>query len=94
MTRVLLSVRVIPRASKSAIAGRRGDALLVRLAAAPVEGAANEALVEFLARMLARPKRDVAIVSGHKSRDKRVSIEGLSESDLSARLSAILDDGR
>ena len=90
----VLSIRVIPRASRSAISGRRGDALVVRLAAPPVEGAANEALVDFLARTFGRPKRDVAIVSGHRSRDKRVSIEGLSEVDLSARLSAILNDVR
>lgn len=94
LTPVLLSVRVIPRASKSAITGKRGDALLVRLAAPPVEGAANEALVRFLARTFGRPLRDVTIVSGHKSRDKRVSIEGLSERDLSALLSAILNDVR
>jgi uncharacterized protein (TIGR00251 family) len=92
LTRVFLSIRVIPRAAKSAITGKRGDALLVRLAAPPVDGAANAALVEFVARAFGRPKRDVTIVSGHKSRDKRVSIDGLSEADLSARLSAILND--
>lgn len=89
---MILNIRVIPRASKSAIAGKRGDALLVRLAAPPVEGAANEALIDFLARTLGQPRRYVSIVSGHKSRDKRVSIEGISESDLGARLSAILND--
>ncbi len=85
-----LSIRVIPRASKSAIAGRRGDALLVRLAAPPVEGAANEALIELLSRAFGRPRRDITIVAGEKSRDKRVAIGGLSPSGLSARLSAIL----
>jgi uncharacterized protein (TIGR00251 family) len=89
---VILNIRVIPRASKSAIAGTRGDALLVRLAAPPVEGAANDALVEFLARTLGQPRRHVTIVSGHKSRDKRVSIEGIGDSDLTARISAILND--
>ena len=89
---MILDVRVIPRASKSAIAGKRGDALLVRLSAPPVDGAANEALVEFLARALGQPRRNVTIVSGHKSRDKRVSIEGISDSDLTSRLSAILND--
>jgi uncharacterized protein (TIGR00251 family) len=89
---VILNIRVIPRASKSAIAGKRGDALLVRLSAPPVEGAANDALVEFLAKAFGQPRRNVTLVSGHKSRDKRVSIEGISESDLTARLSAILND--
>lgn len=89
---MILSIRVIPRASKSAIAGKRGDALLVRLSAPPVEGAANEALTEFLAKAFGQPRRNVTLVSGHKSRDKRVSVEGISDSDLSARISAILND--
>lgn len=88
----LISIRVIPRASKSAIAGRRGDAILVRLAAPPVEGAANEELIEVLSKAFGRPRRDITIVSGHKSRDKRVSIEGISDTDAAARLSAILND--
>jgi uncharacterized protein (TIGR00251 family) len=89
-----LNVRVIPRSPKSAIGGTRGDAVLVRLAAPPVDGAANDALIEFLSKTLQCPRRAISIVSGQKSRDKRVSIEGLSEADLSARLSAILNAGR
>ena len=88
---MIIAVRVIPRSPKSAISGKRGDALLVRLAAPPVDGAANEALVEFLARTLERPRRDITIVAGQRSRDKRVSIEGLSDAELAARLSAILE---
>lgn len=91
---MILSVRVIPRASKSAISGRRGDAIVVRLSAPPVEGAANEALVELLARAFSVPRRQVSIVSGERSRDKRVSIEGLTEGDVEARLSAILNGER
>jgi uncharacterized protein (TIGR00251 family) len=82
---------VIPRASKSGISGRRGEAIVVRLAAPPVDGAANDALIEFLARTFARPRRDVTIISGEKSRDKRVSIEGITDAELSARLSDILN---
>ena len=91
---MVFTVRVIPRSSKSAITGRRGDAILIRLAAPPVEGAANDALVALLSKAFQRPRRDIAIVSGEKSRDKRVSIAGISETDLSARLSAILNDER
>ncbi len=69
---VILNVRVIPRASKNAVGGRRGDAIVIRLAAPPVEGAANEALVDYLAQLFERPRRDIEILSGHKSRDKRV----------------------
>lgn len=91
---MLVSVRVIPRASKSAVAGMRGEALVVRLSAPPVDGAANEALVVFLAKTFGRPRRDVSIVSGHTSRDKRVSIDGVSAAELAARISAILSPGR
>ena len=87
---MILSVRVIPRASKSAIAGRRGDALLVRLSAPPVDGAANAALIELLAKAFSIPRRQISIVSGETSRDKRVSLEGLTDGDVAARLSAIL----
>jgi uncharacterized protein (TIGR00251 family) len=87
-------LRVIPRAAKTGITGRRGDAIVVRLAAPPVEGAANDALIEFLADVFSRPRRDVTIVSGHKSRDKRVSIQGITDAEASARLSAILNDSR
>lgn len=91
---MILSVRVIPRSSKSKIDGRRGDALLVRLAAPPVDGAANEALVALLAREFQRAKRDITIVSGQSSRDKRIDISGLSEAEGAERLSAILNRGR
>ncbi len=89
---MILTIRVIPRASKSAITGRRGDAVVVRLAAPPVDGAANEALIEYLARVFDRPKRDVTILAGEKSRDKRVRIDGIGDADATARLSAILKD--
>jgi uncharacterized protein (TIGR00251 family) len=87
---VILAVRVIPRSPKSAIAGMRGASLLVRLKAPPVDGAANEALIVFLAKTFGRPRRHVSLVSGEKSRDKRVALEGLSEADFNARLSEIL----
>ncbi len=82
---------MVPRAPRSAITGTRGDAILVRLAAPPVDGAANDALIEFLAGTFDRPRRDVTILSGLKSRDKRVAIDGLSDDDFSTRLSAILN---
>ena len=87
---IALRVRVVPRAGRTAIGGRREDALLVRLAAAPVDGAANDALIEFLAKLFDRPQRDITIVSGHASRDKRVAIAGAAAADISARLADIL----
>jgi len=77
---------VIPRSPRSRVDGLRGDAVLVRLAAPPVEGAANEALVAFLADALELPRRSITIVSGEKSRDKRVRIDGLDEVTARARL--------
>jgi uncharacterized protein (TIGR00251 family) len=85
-TGVLISVRVIPRAGKSGIAGTRGDALLVRLQAPPVDGAANAELVEVLARALQVPKRAVEIVSGDRSRTKRVRVSGIDRATAGARL--------
>jgi len=80
----MVLVRVIPRASKTEIVGQRDGALVVRVAAPPVEGAANEALVEFLAKALGVPKRAVRIVAGERGRVKRVAVEGVSDDDVRA----------
>jgi uncharacterized protein (TIGR00251 family) len=77
---------VIPRSPRSRVDGLRGDAVLIRLAAPPVEGAANSALVAFLSAALGLPRRSITIVSGEKSRDKRVRIEGLDEAAARERL--------
>ena len=87
---VTLRVRVVPRAGRTAVAGIREDALLVRIAAAPVDGAANDALIAFLSELFDRPKRDIAVVAGHTSRDKRIAIAGTTEAALAAKLAAIL----
>ncbi len=81
-----LVVHVQPRAAKSEIAGRHGDAIKVRLQAPPVDGAANGELVRFLAETLGIPRRSVTIKSGLTSRRKTVEIEGLGAADLAARL--------
>lgn len=72
-----MNIRVIPRAHKTGLAGERDGALLVRLAAAPVEGAANAALIDFLADKLDLPRRNIRIVAGERSRQKRVAIAGM-----------------
>jgi uncharacterized protein len=64
--------------------------LTVRLAAAPVDGAANDALVDFLAETFGLSRRDVTILSGLSSRDKRIALAGLSETQVTARLNDIL----
>lgn len=73
----LIDVRVVPRAGRSGIAGVRDGALLVRLAAAPVDGAANAELIAVLAAALHLPKRSIEIVSGDHARSKRVQIAGM-----------------
>ena len=88
---MIVAVRVIPRSARSKIDGRRGDAILVRLAAPPVEGAANDALIELLSREFHIPKRQITIVSGAASRDKRVEITGVPDADIHAHLSDILN---
>lgn len=77
---------MIPRAPRTRIDGTRGGAILIRLAAPPVEGAANQALIAFLSDALDLPRRSISIVSGEKSRDKRVRIEGIEEPAARTRL--------
>lgn len=79
-----LRLRVIPRARKDEIAGERDGAVVVRLQAPPVEGAANKALLKFLAKQLGVRPGDLEIVSGQQSRDKIIRVEGLSQSEADA----------
>ena len=81
---VRLSVHVQPRASRSELAGWHGSALKVRLHAPPVDGAANDELVAFLASELGIAKRAVTIISGHSSRGKTVHLEGVSAARVQA----------
>ena len=82
----ILALKIIPRAGRTMLAGTRDGALLVRLAAAPVEGAANAALLTFLAERLQLPKSRLEIVAGEKSRAKRVKVKGMSAAAVTARL--------
>ena len=75
-------VRVQPRAAGSEIVGIHGDALKVRLAAPPVEGAANVALVELIAAALGVPRRSVRIVAGATSRGKVVEVDGVNVENI------------
>lgn len=80
------SVHVVPRASKNEIAGQMGNAIKVRLTAPPVEGKANEALIAFLAEQLGVHKSQVEIVAGETSRNKVISVLGLSPAEVEERL--------
>ncbi len=82
------AVRVHARAGKDAIKGEIGDALKLALAAPPVEGRANEACIEFLAKLLRVPRSSVTIAAGETSRNKVIRIAGLSAAAVAARLRA------
>ena len=72
---MIIEVRVIPRARKTEFGGERDGRMVVRLAAPPVEGAANAALIEFLATHFGVPRNRIRILSGERSRNKRVEIQ-------------------
>jgi len=86
---IQLTVRVIPRASRRGIAGVRDGALLVRLQSPPVEGAANEELLQLIAKTFRIAKGAVAIVAGEHSRLKRVSIEALDRTQFEGVLQSL-----
>ncbi len=83
---VIIAVKVVPRARRSEVAGPEGAWLKVRIAAPPVEGAANEALVAFLAGVLGLRTRDVSVQAGERSRLKRVRIQGLDAATVASHL--------
>lgn len=86
-SRLIVSVRVTPRARRNALAFE-DDILRAWLMAPPVEGAANAALLALLAQRLGLPKRAVTLVRGESSREKVVAIEGISAEELSRRLAS------
>ncbi len=81
-----IDVRVIPRAKKTELAGTRDGAILVRVSAPPVEGAANDAVIELFASLLRIPRGSIRIVGGAHDRRKRLSIEGVSAEQVRAAL--------
>ncbi len=80
----MLDVRVIPRAGRAGLADTRDDAVLVRLGSAPIDGAANAELIETLADAFGVPRRAVTILSGQRSRQKRVQIAGVDVAAVTA----------
>ena len=90
MAHTALAVYVVPRAKRTEFAGHYGDAVRVRLSAPPVDGAANDELVRFLAERLGVPRRAITIRSGASSRRKTVAITGLTREAITARLAAAL----
>jgi uncharacterized protein (TIGR00251 family) len=83
---VSFSVRVHPRAKKNAITGQVGGAIKVSLTAPPIDGRANEACIEFFAKLLKVPRSSVTIASGASSRNKVIRIAGLTAEQVRERL--------
>lgn len=84
----VIKVKVLPRSSRTEIAGGENDVYRVKLTDPPVEGRANKALIAFLAEKLGVPKRDIEIVSGKTGRLKTVRINGMSERAVATALKA------
>ena len=93
---LLLDIRVAPGAGKTVLGQVEPDAtglprLKIRIAAPPVEGAANNAVIAYVAKSLGLAKRDIALASGAKARSKTLALEGEAD-DLSARITAWIED--
>lgn len=89
-----VTVRVTPRAGRSAVTTYADGVLHVKLAAPPVEGAANDALVDLLADLFDTGRRSIRITSGLKSRLKRVEIHGLDQAAVDRRLAEAREGNR
>ena len=83
---VPFAIKVHPHARKNAITGELGDALKVSLTSPPVEGRANEACIDFFAKLLKVPRSSVTIASGQTSRNKVIRVAGLTAEQLRTRL--------
>jgi uncharacterized protein len=86
---VSFAVKVHPRAKKDAVTGEVGDALKVSLTAPPVEGRANQACIEFLAKFLNVPRSSITIAAGESGRRKVIRVTGISAAQLRQKFSAV-----
>jgi uncharacterized protein (TIGR00251 family) len=89
---VVVAVHVQPGAGRSAIVGRHGDALKVRVAAPPLENRANEAAIALIAAVLDVPARDIEVLSGARSRVKRLKVRGIDLETTVDRVERALED--
>jgi hypothetical protein len=86
----MLSVVVVPRAARSSLERQADGAIQVRVTAPPVDGAANAALLRYLADVLDVPRSGLEIIGGASSRRKRITVNGLTPDELETRLQAAL----
>ena len=85
-TGATFAVKVHPRAKKNTITGEVGDALKLSLTAPPADGKANDACIEFFAKLLNLPRSSVTIAAGQTSRNKVIRVMGLSAEEIKKRL--------
>ena len=89
---IVLRIHTQPGAGRSAVVGRHGDALKIRVAAPPVDGRANDAARALLADTLGVPEADVELTSGQSSRSKRFRLKGLDAEEADKRLRVALGE--
>ncbi|HVR24760.1 MAG TPA: DUF167 domain-containing protein [Candidatus Polarisedimenticolia bacterium] len=87
----LIAIKVHPRARKNAITGELGDALKVSLTSPPVDGRANQACIEFFAKLLKLPQSSVTIASGQTSRTKLLRVSGLAAEEVRKRIAMLFE---
>ena len=81
-----IKLKLIPRSSRNEILGKKGDFFRVKVTSPPIEGRANQALIELLSKSFNVPKRDIDIISGERSRIKQIRVHGLSFEDITSLL--------
>lgn len=89
-----LRIHVVPNAKTDKVIGKHGGAIKIKLRAPAVEGRANVALCKFLAEELEIPQRSIVLEHGHKSREKMIRVDGLSEEDMQRRLLLSAQSGK
>lgn len=89
-TSVSLSIHVQPKASRTRIVGLHGDAVKIGITSPPVDGKANAAVIQFIAKLFKIPRAAVTLASGEASRDKRLILAGISMAQAEAILQSLL----
>lgn len=77
-----ISVKVLPRSSRNMVVGVENGVLKIKVQAPPVEGAANEALIDFLSKILARPRNSIEVLKGQTSRHKLIRLKGMERTEV------------
>jgi len=84
---VRIRFQVVPQSSKTSLVGSHNGALKIKIAAPPVDGAANEELICFLKRLLCVPRQNIRLIQGHTSKIKIVEVVGISIEEAQLKLS-------